>query len=220
MHAKPKLTNSRYLILSFLSQNVNSFASDIGEKSDSTILDIGCGMKPYSALLRKKGTFVNHIGIDLNKKSSADTIAIGEYLPFKENTFINVLCTQALEHTIDPSEVIKETFRVLDYDGSLFLSTHGVWIENHEIPDNWRWTRSGLIKMVQKSGYKVESCHSMPPITSVAQLSLLYVPESLPTKLTVIPIINLVAVALERALKSHGPKIHLVHIVRATKKPK
>ena len=220
MRAKPKITNSRYLILSFLAKNVNSFAKDIGEKSDPSILDIGCGMKPYSVLLEKSNHSVSHIGIDLNRTSCAEAIAIGEYTPFKECSFKGVLCTQALEHTIDPAKVIDETFRVLEYDGSLFLSTHGVWIEDHEIPDNWRWTRTGLTKLIGNSGYKVESCHSMSPITSVAQLSLLYVPEVLPSKLTVIPIINLIAIALERALKSHGPKIHLVHIVRATKKPK
>jgi hypothetical protein len=60
----------------------------------------------------------------------------------------------------------------------------------------------------------------MPPITSVAQLSLLYAPEILPSKLTIIPAINLIAIVLEKILKSRGPKIHLVHVIRATKKRK
>jgi SAM-dependent methyltransferase len=220
MRAKPRITNSRYLILSFLAKNVNSFAEDIGEKSDSSILDIGCGMKPYSVLLEKSNHSTNHIGIDLNRNNSADAIAIGEYIPFREYTFKSVICTQALEHTIEPTKVIDETFRVLEYDGSLLLSTHGVWIEGHENPDNWRWTRSGLTKLIGNSGYKVESCRSMPPITSVAQLSLLYAPEILPSKLTIIPAINLIAIVLEKILKSRGPKIHLVHVIRATKKRK
>jgi SAM-dependent methyltransferase len=220
MRAKPKLKDSRYLILSFLSKNVNSFASEIPQNHRSNILDIGCGMKPYSVLLEKNNNIVNHIGIDLNKKSRADAIAIGENIPFKECSFTSVFCTQALEHTIDPAKVVDETFRVLEYDGSLLLSTHGVWIEGHENPDNWRWTRTGLTKLIGKSGYEVESCRSMPPITSVAQLSLLYVPESLPSKLTIIPAINLVAIVLEKILKSRGPKIHLVHVIRATKKRK
>jgi SAM-dependent methyltransferase len=216
MRAKSKLTHSRYLVHSFLLKNVKKFAKEICRKKNSAILDIGCATKPYEILFREECDEISYIGLDLNPKSYADVISIGENMPFKDGSFDNVLCTQALEHTIDPDKVVKETFRLLKREGSLLISTHGVWIEGHEHPDNWRWTGNGLVKLLKSNGYEIERCISMPPISSIIQLLILYIPEFPPTNYSIIPLCNILARFLQKTIKI-GPKIHVVHILKASK---
>jgi SAM-dependent methyltransferase len=217
MSIKPPLTSNRYLIRSFLSLNVKNFATKIIENNGLNILDIGCGLKPYEPLFKKRSKEIFYAGIDLNSCSAADAIAIGENIPFKNGSFKYVLCTQALEHTIDPAMVVTEILRVLETDGSLLISTHGIWIEGHEPSDMWRWTRTSLIKMLQSNGFKVKQCFSMPPTTSAIQILLLYIPEILPLKYTIIPFLNTIGVIFGKVFKEKGPKIHVVHVIEAYK---
>jgi SAM-dependent methyltransferase len=217
LRAKPKITNNRYLILSFLSSQVRRFIETFPIESELNLLDIGCGGKPYEELFKKKLRRINHVGIDVNSKSAADVIAIGEYIPFKACCFNNVLSTQTLEHTIDPTKVLSETNRVLVASGSILISTHGIWIEGHELPDMWRWTKSGLIRILQLNGYKIDEINSMSPITSLAQITLLYIPNTATSRYTLIPFFNAIALLLEKKFKNRGPKIHVAHLIKASK---
>jgi SAM-dependent methyltransferase len=197
---------------------LSNFAEKIAGKYDLSILDVGCGMKPYEVFFKKEGgRRVTYIGIDQNSNTAADVIAVGENIPFRTGSFEIVLCTQVLEHTRNPERVLEEIHRVLVNGGVLLISTHGVWIEGHELPDLWRWTLSGLIRLLQLSGYKVDSCYSMSPITSLIQILLLYLPEIAPLKYTIIPSLNVTAMFLGKILKCRGPKIHVVHVVKASK---
>ncbi len=173
MHVNPRLTSSRYLIFSFLLRCVSNFAKEVAGKYDNlSLLDVGCGMKPYEVFFKKgSGRRVTNIGIDQNSNSPADVVAVGENIPFRTGSFEIALCTQVLEHTWNPERVLEEIHRVLVNNGLLLISTHGVWIEGHEFPDLWRWTRSGLTRLLQLSGYKVNSYYSMPSFTSLIDLA-------------------------------------------------
>jgi SAM-dependent methyltransferase len=103
------------------------------------ILDLGCGEKPYYPLF--KNWAAEYIGIDIY---AGDLRGIGEFLPFRNNSFDLIISTQTLEHVNDPLKVISEISRVLTPGGIIILSTHGIWY-NHG--DHWRWTESGLLKI-------------------------------------------------------------------------
>jgi SAM-dependent methyltransferase len=49
--------------------------------------------------------------------------ANGEYLPFPDNYFNAVMCTEVLEHTSDDRSTLQEIFRVTKPGGTLLLST-------------------------------------------------------------------------------------------------
>jgi SAM-dependent methyltransferase len=47
--------------------------------------------------------------------------AVGEYLPFADNSFDQIVSLQVLEHVHDPQSVIREAFRVLRPGGTFYI---------------------------------------------------------------------------------------------------
>ena len=133
-----------YLVLSSLSKTLQKAIREHNNTGfNFTVLDIGCGVKPYSPLFKNKKYF----GLDSVYGEHVDCIASAEDLPVASNTCDNVISTQMLEHVKNPPQVIKEIYRVLKKGGVAYLSAPGVW-EKHDIPnDYWRWTDDGLKKI-------------------------------------------------------------------------
>ena len=55
----------------------------------------------------------------------------------------------------NPSEYLKEAHRILQKGGKLILSTHGYWMFHPDPTDYWRWTSTGLQKIVKEAGFEV-----------------------------------------------------------------
>ncbi|MBI3815605.1 MAG: methyltransferase domain-containing protein, partial [Nitrospinae bacterium] len=122
------------------------------------LLDIGCGKKPYHPLLSHKT--VKWIGIDRpithSGPPSADIFGDGKYLPFGDESFDTILCTQVIEHIDEPDIFFKEISRVLKKGGMLIMTAPQTnWL--HEEPhDYYRFTKYGLIYLANKYGLSVE----------------------------------------------------------------
>ena len=50
---------------------------------------------------------------------------------------------------------LKEAHRILEKEGKLILSTHGYWMFHPDPTDFWRWTSTGLKKIVTEAGFEV-----------------------------------------------------------------
>jgi SAM-dependent methyltransferase len=121
------------------------------------LLDVGCGNKPYSSLFHTE----EYIGIDvatsLHDKKIFDFTYDGINLPFRDNEFNSIICTEVLEHSVDPVALMKEMYRVLKVDGYALI-TVPMFLNHHEIPyDFCRFTYYGLRKDAEDSGFIVES---------------------------------------------------------------
>ena len=103
------------------------------EKSDK-VLDIGCGDGIFPIELAKRGYSV--VGVDLNVKSvnyakyfskrsevKIDFL-VGDacHLPFANESFDIILCSEVLEHIKDDEGAIREIERVLKQNGLLILT--------------------------------------------------------------------------------------------------
>ena len=107
-------------------------------KSDGLTLDIGCSNSPYIKY------FPNRIGLDIQAGQSVDVIADVHKLPFEDEKFDNILCTEVLEHLHSPHLAISEMKRVLKPGGKLILSTRFIF-PLHDVPnDYYRYTKYGL----------------------------------------------------------------------------
>lgn len=125
----------------------------LGERRDLRVLDVGCGGKPYLPLLAERASA--YFGVDAVAGEWVDDVAPAESLPYEDESFDVVICTQVLEHVDDPPKVLSEIERVLAPGGVAFLSTHGVYLYHPDPSDSdrdyWRWTHSGLSRIFNQA---------------------------------------------------------------------
>jgi SAM-dependent methyltransferase len=83
---------------------------------------------------------------DIDPKSGCTYIGdICRYNEFLlENSFDYVVCTEVLEHTLQPFDAIREIHRLLKPGGLLFLTTPFNFRIHGPLPDCWRFTEHGL----------------------------------------------------------------------------
>jgi SAM-dependent methyltransferase len=119
------------------------------------LLEVGCGHKPYKRLVHP---FVeSYVATDYDASaSSPDIVADAAQLPFRNETFDSVLCTQVLEHVRDPLAVVREIHRTLRPHGVALITVplnSGIHLAPH---DYFRFTEFGLRQLCDRSGLTVE----------------------------------------------------------------
>ncbi len=93
-------------------------------------LEIGCAEGYMTAELSKKFSFFVASDISINYLKRAKSLVNNvsfiafdcHHLPFKNNSFDNIVLTEVLEHTLSPFRVLEEIRRVLTDNGQLILS--------------------------------------------------------------------------------------------------
>ncbi|MFC0773730.1 class I SAM-dependent methyltransferase [Terrimonas alba] len=118
------------------------------------ILDIGCGQSPYKFLLNGKDT--KYFGIDIIEASefgyhNPDITAFdGKNIPFENEKFDAVICTEVLEHVQDFQYLIDEIYRT-GKKGADIIVTIPWSARYHYIPyDYFRYTPSSLKTMFKQ----------------------------------------------------------------------
>jgi ubiquinone/menaquinone biosynthesis C-methylase UbiE len=122
------------------------------------VLDAGSGQCIYREYFRH----ARYTGVDFASGetnwdySGLDVIARLEALPFGDQVFDTVLCTQVLEHLAEPEEVLRELLRLTRPNGRLML-TAPLGFGEHQVPhDYFRYTRFGLRHLLEKAGWTVK----------------------------------------------------------------
>lgn len=129
-----------------------------------TLLDVGCGEKPYKHLLESpNGPAIKYVGLDLANSpiygvsGKPDMEWDGKTIPAAGNSFDSAIATEVLEHCLHPERVIAEIFRVLKPGGTFFFTVPFLW-PLHDVPyDHYRYTPFALEHMLHESGFsKIE----------------------------------------------------------------
>ncbi len=113
------------------------------------VLDVGCGDRPYDALLAGAAEIV---GFDRSGNPYADLHGSIDAIPVEDASFDIVLCLQVLEHVPDPAAAVRELRRTVKDGGRVLLSTHGVYPFHPNPDDLWRWTHQGLERLFRANG--------------------------------------------------------------------
>ena len=115
------------------------------------VLDVGCGQSPYRFLLDDSQT--RYFGIDIAGADKFDyvnseiTSFNGRDIPFGNERFDGLICTEVLEHVENYQELINEMFRVMKA-GAIGIVTIPWSARYHYIPfDFFRYTPSALKNM-------------------------------------------------------------------------
>jgi len=135
-----------------------------------TVLDFGSGDAPYRPLF--EGRCDRYLAADLPSNPQADVhLNENSKLPLPARSVRTVLSSQVLEHVSSPQRYLKEARRVLEEDGRLLLSTHGVWQYHPHPLDLRRWTRQGLTAELEEAGFEPLAMKSLiGPVGASLQL--------------------------------------------------
>lgn len=169
----PNVFHPFYFVRKGLRDNVKKLASHLSGK----LMDFGCGSKPYRSFF----TVDEYIGVDFENEGhphdneQIDVFYDGQNLPFANNYFDCILCSEVFEHVYNLNHVVNEMNRVLKTDGKILITCPFVWNE-HEIPfDYARYTRFALKDILEKNGFEILMYNkSGNYITATAQLITLY----------------------------------------------
>jgi SAM-dependent methyltransferase len=138
---------------------LEDLSSDLDLAAASRVLDYGAGESPYRDLLPPGAEYV---AADLpGNPGSSLTLNPDGTLPAPDHSFDAVMSTQVLEHVADPAVYLAEAYRVLKPGGRLLLSTHGTFPYHPDPDDYWRWTVSGLRRVVADAGFRVVRLEGM-----------------------------------------------------------
>ncbi len=121
------------------------------------LLDVGCGAQPYRCLIPSE---VRYRAIDsaaaqddFGYKAPDTTYYSGPEWPVEDAAVDTVLCTETLEHVLEPQQFLEQAWRCLKPGGQLILTVPFAarW---HFIPhDYWRYTPSCLKHLLQSAGF-------------------------------------------------------------------
>lgn len=121
------------------------------------LLDVGCGQRPYALIYESlvDMSIGTEVVFSPHGTAAADVIGCAEAFPSASGSFDTILCTEALEHTRRPFQVMEEFARMLKPGGHLLLSAPFIY-PVHEAPhDYWRFTAHGLEAICQGAGLDV-----------------------------------------------------------------
>lgn len=128
-------------------KNLEKFISE--NASDKRTLDIGCAGSQYARY------FPNRVGLDIHMREGVDIVGDAHKLPFTDEEFDNILCTEVMEHLYSPYIAVNEMKRVLKKGGKLILTTRFIF-PLHDVPgDYFRYTKYGLRKLFE-DGWEIE----------------------------------------------------------------
>lgn len=126
------------------------------------VLDAGAGQSDYKDMFSRCRKY---IAIDLGPKENLSCVASVINLPFKEQRFDTVFCSQVLEHLPNPSLALNEFYKALKPGGNLILTVPHLSCY-HDLPhDYYRFTIEGISFLLSQAGFKT--------ITAVGNASIL-----------------------------------------------
>lgn len=121
------------------------------------VLDVGCGAQPYRRLFPNDACYVaidtsdakEHFGYEMPDTRYFE----GKIWPVADSSFDVVLATEVLEHVPGTDEFLAEARRCLKTGGWLVLTVPFA-VRWHYLPhDFWRFTPSGLDRVLRNAGF-------------------------------------------------------------------
>jgi ubiquinone/menaquinone biosynthesis C-methylase UbiE len=120
--------------LTFFLERIKKLESYVGSLEGKRTLSVGSGWGGFVVAASKAGA--NAVGVEpdveeiaISKlrakvrdvESAEFIVSVGEYLPFKDNSFDFIECVTVLEHVKEPQKVVEEMIRVVKKGGFIYI---------------------------------------------------------------------------------------------------
>ena len=120
---------------------------------NSQVLDLG------GTRIRKRGQFdIERYGLrvvhaNLTTAKKPDIQADAAHIPFRNDCFSAVICSELLEHVLDPRTVLREVHRVLQEGGTLLICVPFLYRIHGDPHDYGRYTDHFWLDVLQEVGF-------------------------------------------------------------------
>jgi SAM-dependent methyltransferase len=116
----------------YLRRIVDSLADSLRHVAGpvSDVLDVYCGTRPYEDLVPSSARYV---AMDRTDYYGVADVVTEEFLPFDDESFDVVLCTEAFYYVPDPVHGLQEIQRVVRPGGTVVMTLPFVWEYNRTI---------------------------------------------------------------------------------------
>ncbi|HRZ30560.1 MAG TPA: methyltransferase domain-containing protein [Candidatus Paceibacterota bacterium] len=151
-----------------LYEQIKSYAGFIRGR----VLDVGAGnFSRYQELF----TFNEYVKMDIEPGPNTDVVGRAEEIPFPDDSFDSIVCTQVLGDIYELSRAFSEFYRVLKPEGTILL-TESLFDPLHDEPyDFWRLTQHSLRRLALDAGFEIKVLENRGGYRSVmAQLKARY----------------------------------------------
>jgi|CXWL01.1.fsa_nt_gi SAM-dependent methyltransferase len=115
---------------------INAFLERYATKEQ--VLDIGSGGADQDSRFPNRTTF------DIDPTRNPEIVGDIHDMPFPDNSYHTILCSEVLEHLHDPRKAIAQMYRVLAPGGTLVITTRFTFPVHDAPGDYWRFTPNGL----------------------------------------------------------------------------
>ncbi len=139
----PRITNPNWLVLRRRRMIFHAWLRRLG-LPEPRVLDVGGRIQPYRELITGP---CEYWAIDLRPTLLVSAVANATGLPFADNSFDLVFCTQMIEYAPEVQVVIGEIHRVLRPNGFLLLSAPSIAPRDSE-HDRWRFFPPALRQLL------------------------------------------------------------------------
>lgn len=191
------LITTKYIRRHYIQKAVRSF----GPRGE--ILEIGSGARwrYYDA------------SVTFNRDASAEPDILGdaENMDFEDERYDSVVCLEVLEHTLRPSKIVEEIYRVLKPGGRLLLTVPFVFEIHDETYDFYRFTKQGLQHLLKRFR-SVDIVHNGGKYSVIFHFLRLNI-----AGMILYPILNNVGHLLDQVFREKNPRITLGYTVFAEK---
>lgn len=155
----PKIWQYSYILAKSNLNTFKQFRDLVVHEKKASILDVGCGFKPWRGFF--KDSF-EYVGVDYSKENSfADLVASADALPFPDHYFDTLVYSEVLEHVDNLAETIREMRRVAKNDALVFISSPFMFPE-HGIPYDYQ----RLTEFYYRNVFKTEEIVVLKPSNS------------------------------------------------------
>ncbi|MBN1254707.1 MAG: methyltransferase domain-containing protein [Deltaproteobacteria bacterium] len=129
------------------------------DKNETVLIDLGGGKR------RLKNYIIN---IDVFASSEVDVIADARFLPLRSMSIDGAILQSVLEHVAQFEDVLRQSYRVLKFDGLIFCEVP-FYYPVHAEADFARFTKKMLTFLLEKSGFSVEEFRiTMGPFSALS----------------------------------------------------
>lgn len=126
------------------------------------VMDLGCGAGSSLDYFREKNPAINWVGLDIVRSPDIESrievwgefvLYDGIHMPFDDNQFDLIYCSQVFEHVRRPADLLQEVYRVLRPGGYFVGSTSH--LEPFHAHSVWNYTPYGFSLLIEEAGLRL-----------------------------------------------------------------